>query len=160
MAEPSNKIPSLKTQSAWLLFAKIVGFAFSFLLPLLIVRFLSQEQVGVYRQVFLVVVNANVILSLGFGMSAYYFLARETTRRASVILHTLIFNFIVGGIACLTLYLYPQLIGNIFQSQEITELAPLIGIVIWLWIFSSFIETVAVANREPRAATAFIILAQ
>jgi O-antigen/teichoic acid export membrane protein len=158
--EQAIKTPSLKAQSAWLLFAKVVGFGFSFLLPLLIVRFLTQEQVGVYRQVFLIIVNANVILSLGFGMSAYYFLARETLRRRSAIFHTLIFNFTVGGFACLALYLYPQLIGNIFQSAEITRLAPLIGVVIWLWVFSSFIETVAVANQEPRAATVFIILAQ
>jgi hypothetical protein len=123
-------------------------------------RFLSQEQVGVYQQVFLVIVNANTILSLGFGMSSYYFLARETTRRPSVIFNTLLFNFIVGGIACLTLNLYPELIGNIFHSPEITRLAPKIGVVIWLWIFSTFLETVAVANREPRSATVFIILAQ
>lgn len=155
-----NKIPSLKSQSAWLLFAKVVGFGFSFLLPLLIVRYLNPEQVGIYQQVFLIIVNANVILTLGFGMSAYYFLARETTRRPSVIFNTLLFNFTMGGIACLTLYFYPQLVGNIFHSGEITRLAPKIGIVIWLWIFSTFLETVAVANREPRAATLFIILAQ
>jgi len=161
MTAENNKIPSLKSQSAWLLFAKVVGFGFSFLLPLLIVRLLTQEQVGIYQQVFLVIVNANVILTLGFGMSAYYFLARETVRRPSVVFHTLLFNFVMGGISCLTLYLYPQIIGNIFESaEEITRLAPKIGVVIWLWIFSSFLETVAVANREPRAATLFIILAQ
>ncbi|MCY7346757.1 MAG: oligosaccharide flippase family protein [Pyrinomonadaceae bacterium] len=160
MEETSIKTSSLKMQSVWLLFAKVVGFGFSFLLPLLIVRYLSQEQVGVYRQVFLVIINANIILMLGFGMSAYYFLARETVRRPAVIINTLLFNFTVGGIACLTLYFYPQLIGNIFHSAEITRLAPKIGVVIWLWIFSSYLEIVPVANREPRAATAFIILAQ
>ncbi len=143
------------------MFAKVVGFGFSFLLPLLIVRFLSREQVGVYQQVFLIIVNANVVLTLGFGMSAYYFLARESARRrAAVIFNTLLFNFVMGALACLALYFYPSLIGGIFQSPEITRLAPKIGVVIWLWIFSSFLETVAVANREPRAATAFIILAQ
>lgn len=160
MEEKEAKSPSLKEQSAWLLFAKVVGFGFSFLLPLLIVRFLSPQQVGVYQQVFLVIVNANVILSLGFGMSAYYFLARETTRRSSVVFNTLLFNFIAGGAACLTLNVYPELIGDIFHSSEITRLAPKIGVVIWLWIFSTFLETVAVANRESRVATAFIIFAQ
>lgn len=160
MEETPINTPSLKSQSAWLLFAKVVGFGFSFLLPLLIVRYLSQEQVGVYQQVFLVIVNANSTLTLGFGMSAYYFLARETTRRPAVIFNTLLFNFVIGGIACLLLTLYPQILGNIFHSGEITALAPKIGVVIWLWIISSFLETVAVANREPRAATAFIISAQ
>ncbi len=151
---------SLKAQSAWLLFAKVVGFAISFLLPLLVVRYFSQEQVGVYRQVFLVITTTNAILPLGFGASAFYFLSRETARRPSVIFNTLLFNFTVGALACLTLNVYPQLLGNIFQSDELTALAPKIGVVIWLWIFSTFLETVAVANREAKTATAFIILAQ
>ncbi|MCY7377255.1 MAG: oligosaccharide flippase family protein [Pyrinomonadaceae bacterium] len=151
---------SLKTQSAWILFAKVIGFGFSFLLPLLIVRFLNQDEVGIYRQIFLIIVNANAIFTLGFGMSAYYYLPRETSRRPAVIFNTLLFNFVAGGLVCLTLFLFPSLVGNIFQSAEITRLAPKIGIVIWLWIFSSFLETVAVANQETRMATAFIILAQ
>ena len=140
--------------------AKIIGFAISFLLPLLVVRFFTKEQVGIYRQVFLVITTANAILPLGFGMSSFYFLARETARRPSVIFNTLLFNFTVGAVACLTLYLYPQLLGNVFHSDELTRLAPKIGVVIWLWIFSTFLETVAIANREAKTATAFIILAQ
>jgi O-antigen/teichoic acid export membrane protein len=33
-------------------------------------------------------------------------------------------------------------------------------LIIWLWIFSAFLEVVAVANNEARVATVFIILAQ
>ena len=155
-----NQTPSLKSQSAWLLFAKVIGFAFSFLLPLLVVRFLTQEKVGVYRQVFQVIANANAILPLGVAISAYYYLSRETERRASAVFNILIFNFVTGGLACLTLFFFPQLIGNIFHSEEITRLAPKIGVVIWFWVISSFLETVAVANQEARMATVFIILAQ
>lgn len=158
--EENIKIPSLKAQSAWLLFAKIVGFAFSFLLPLLVVRFLTQEKVGVYRQVFQIIANTGAILPLGVSMSAYYFLSREKEKRPSAIFNILIFNFVMGGLACLALFFFPQIIGNIFQSEEITRLAPKIGIVIWFWVFSSFLETVAVANQEARMATAFIISAQ
>ncbi|HEX8735398.1 MAG TPA: oligosaccharide flippase family protein [Pyrinomonadaceae bacterium] len=161
MNETEQKKPSLKSQSAWLLFAKIVGFGFAFLLPLLVVRFLSQDKVGVYRQVFLIIANAVSILPLGFSMSAFYFLNRETAqRRGAAVLNILLFNFAVGGAACLTLFLFPQLLGNLFNNAEMTRLAPKIGVVIWLWIFSAFLETIAVANQESRLATVFIILAQ
>lgn len=160
MQEKTEKEVSLKTQSAWLLFAKVVGFFFSFLLPLLVVRLLSQEQVGVYRQSFQVIVNAIAILPLGFSMSAYYFLNREKEKRGAAIINILLFNFVVGGLACLALFVYPQLLGNIFQSAEMTRLAPRIGVVIWIWMFSTFLETVAIANKEARLATGFIILAQ
>ncbi len=140
--------------------AKVIGFGLSFMLPLLIVRNLTQTEVGHYREAFQVIANAVIILPVGFSMSAYYFLARDEHRRPSAILNILLFNFVVGGLACLVLFLFPQLIGNIFKSPELTALAPYIGVVIWIWIFSTFLETVAIANQEAKTATVFIILAQ
>lgn len=160
MTEQNGTTQSLREQSAWLLAAKVIGFGFSFVLPLLIVRNLAQESVGVYREAFLVITNLTIILPLGISMSAYYFLARETTRRGAAIVNILLFNLIVGGLGCLFLFLFPQSIGSIFRSEELTRLAPLIGVVIWVWVFSTFLETVAIANQEARMATIFIIAAQ
>ncbi len=157
MKEQEEPKQTLKQQSAWLLAAKLIGFGFSFMLPLLIVRYLTQNQVGHYREAFQVITNAIVILPLGFSMSAYYFLARETNRRSAAVLNIVIFNFIVGGFACLVLSLFPQLIGNVFRSPELAALSPMIGLVIWIWMFSTFLETVAIANQEARMATYFII---
>ena len=150
---------SLKEQSAWLLIAKVIGFGFSFMLPLIIVRHLTQESVGHYREAFQVIMNATTILPMGVSMSAYYFLARETPeRRGAAIFNILLFNFFVGGAACLILNLFPQLLGNLFQTEELTQLSPKIGVIIWIWIFSTFLETVAIANQEARVATAFIVV--
>lgn len=145
------------------MFAKTVGFAFSLALPFLLVRVFDPAQVGVYRQVFLVISTLSVILPFSFPTAAFYFLPRETPeKRGAVILHILIFNFVLGGSACLALNIFPQILGWIFRdsSQELIFYAPKIGLVVWLWLFSSFLETVAVANREPRLATVFIVLAQ
>lgn len=160
MNESPPKQKSLKSQSAWILFAKIAGFAISFLLPLLTVRFLTQEKVGVYRQAFQFITNAANILPLGFSMSAYYFLNRGEKNRNSTILNILLFNFVVGGLVCAGLSVFPQMLGNLYHNDEMTQLAPKIGVVVWLWIFSAFLEVVAVANKEARTATAFIVLAQ
>ncbi len=160
MSEEIKIAPSLRSQSAWLLFAKFVGYFFAFLLPLLVVRFLSKEEVGTYRFVFQIIVNAVGILPLGFSLSVYYFLARERENRSRTILNILIFNFVTGGIAFAILFFYPEILGFISDSQELVRLAPLAGIVIWLWILGIFLEIVAVANQEPRVATAFIILSQ
>lgn len=160
MKIPPSTTVSLRAQSAWLLAAKVAGFAFSFALPLLIVRYLTQDAVGHYREAFQVITNAVIILPLGFSMSAYYFLARETgERRAAAIFNILIFNFVVGGLACLALFLFPQILGDVFHNDELLQLAPKIGVVIWIWIFATFLETVAIANQEARVATVFIITA-
>lgn len=127
----------------------------------MIVRFLSQEEVGHYRESFQVIMNAAVLLPLGISMSAFYFLARESgERQGATVTNILLFNFVVGGLACLTLYMFPQILGNVFHSEELTQLAPKIGVVIWIWIFSTFLETVAIANQEARVATVFIVFAQ
>ena len=153
MDKNEKKTQSLKEQSAWLLAAKVIGFALSFVLPLLIVRALSQEDVGHYREAFQVITNAVIILPLGFSMSAYYFLAREEERRSAAVFNILIFNFVVGGLAALTLFLFPGLIGDFFKAPELTESGPLIGVLIWISIFAAFLETVAIANSEARMAT-------
>ena len=160
MTQTEKKIPSLKSQSAWLLSAKFVGYFFAFLLPLIVVRVFSKEQVGSYRLIFQFIVNAVGILPIGISMSVYYFLSRSQENRSRTILNILLFNFVAGGIAFLVLFFFPGLLGSILQSEEMTRLAPKAGIVIWLWIFGIFLEVVAVANREPRIAAGFIILSQ
>lgn len=151
---------SLGSQSALILVAKVIGFALSFALPLLIVRYLTQNEVGVYRQIFLVINNAVAILPLGMGMSAYYFLAREHHLRKPTVLNILLFLFVLGGMAFLGLWMFPGVLDQIFHHEELTDLAPLAGVVIWLWIVGSFLEIVALANREVWLATLFIISAQ
>lgn len=160
MSEEIKTEPSLKLQSVWLLSAKFVGYFFAFLLPLLVVRFLSKEEVGTYRLIFQIIVNAVGILPLGFSLSVYYFLSRSKENRARTIFNILIFNFVTGGIAFFTLFFYPEILGLVFDSEELIAVAPLAGIVIWLWIFGIFLEIVAVANQEPKIATTFIILSQ
>ena len=69
MTDNTEQKNSLTNQSAWILFAKVIGFALNTLLPLLVVRYLTQENVGIYRQSFLVASNAVLVLPLGFSMS-------------------------------------------------------------------------------------------
>ncbi|HXG90751.1 MAG TPA: oligosaccharide flippase family protein [Blastocatellia bacterium] len=151
---------SLSTRAAWILFAKVVAFALTFFLPLLLVRRLSQHEFGLYKQVFLVVGTAITMLPLGFGMSAYYFLPRERERQSHIVLNILLFYIFVAGAACLALLLSPSLLEAIFNSSELVRYAPLIGAVIVLWVLSSFLDIVAVANQEPKLASLFIIASQ
>lgn len=160
MSKEVRKTSSLTHQSAWILFAKVFGFALNTMLPLLVVRYLSQENVGVYRQAFLVASNAVLVLPLGFSMSAYYFLNREPEKHPATVFNILIFNFLMGAAAFAVLAVFPQVLGTTFQSPELTRLAPWLGVLIWLWIFSGFLETAALALQEARLAALFIVVSQ
>jgi O-antigen/teichoic acid export membrane protein len=142
------------------MFAKTLAFAFSFALPLLLVRRLSQHDLGLYKQAFLVVGTATAVFSLNFNTSAYYFLPRERERRPSIVLNILLFNLLAGGLAFSVLLFFPGVLQKIFNSAELVAYAPAIGLVVLLWLFSLFLEMVAIANQEMRRATVFIVCAQ
>lgn len=153
---------SLTAQAFWLLAAKTLGFAFAFALPILLTRTLSQNEYGLFKQLFLITTTAVALLPLGFGMSAYYYLPRESDpkRRGQVILNILLFNLLMGAAACLVLIFWPGLIAKVFRDPGISSYVPLLGVVILFWLFSSFVETVAVANQELKLATIFIVAGQ
>lgn len=161
MAESVKKETSLTARAFWLMLAKTLGFAFTFLLPPLLVRRLSQTDYGLFKQIFLVVGTATTVLPLGFGMSAYYFLPREDgRRRAQVVLNILLFSTAVGAVGALAFALWPSLLVRLFNDAAFADYAVLTGTLVFFWVISSFLETVAVANQETRLSTALIICAQ
>src|SRR5687768_6051447 len=105
---------------------------FAFALPVLLTRTLSQNEYGLFKQVFLIITTATALLPLGFGMSAYYYLPRENDvrRRGQIILNILLFNLIMGAVTCLILALWPGLIASIFTDPTIPTYAPLVGVVV------------------------------
>ena len=58
MTTEERPSPSLTSQAVWLMMAKTVSFAFAIALPLLLVRRLSQQDLGLYKQAFFVVTTA------------------------------------------------------------------------------------------------------
>ncbi len=152
---------SLTAGASLMMVAKTLSFAFGFVLPLLLVRRLSQGEFGLYKQVFLVAGTALALFSLNFGTSAYYFLPREEgPRRGAVVLNILLFNLLAGSVALVLLACFPGVLVAVFNSTDLVPFAPLIGLIVLLWVVSFFFEVVAVANQELRAATVFIVTAQ
>ena len=162
MDQQQKQRSSLTVQAFWLLIAKTLAFVFAFALPVLLTRTLSQNEYGLFKQVFLIVTTATALLPLGFGMSSYYYLPREKNEkvRGQVILNILLFNLLIGAAACLLLVFWPGLIAKIFRDPTIPTYSSLVGAVVLVWLFSAFLEIVAVANQELRLATVFIVFGQ
>lgn len=151
---------SLTAQAAWILIAKVTSFALAIGVPLLLARRLDQTEFGLYKQVFLVIATANALLTFSFGMSAYYFLPREREKRGAVVLNIFIFNAVVGLAAAAVLFFFPNSLVRLFGDAMMAQFAPSLGLAIWLWIFSTFLETLAIANNEARLAMVFIVFSQ
>jgi O-antigen/teichoic acid export membrane protein len=148
---------SLTWRVSWLTCAKTVGFVFSMALPLLLVRRMDREQYGLFKQAFLLVTTAMTVLPFGVGMSAFYFLPREKTRRRETVLNIVLFHAAVGALACGALVLYPSILTAIFHDARLAPYAAWIGVTILFWTTGAFLDMVPVANDEIRLASAFII---
>ena len=146
----------------WLVFAKSLAFVVSLILPLLLVRRLSQSEFGSYKQAFLVIGTAISVLPLGFGTSTFYFLPREDKLEAQkqIIFNVVLFNFLVGALVFLLLWMRSDLFSLLFHDSKLVGSEVLIGSVVLFWIFSSFLETIAIANQEAKIASIFIFGAQ
>ena len=155
-----EKSGSLTAHVSWLLFAKTLSFIFTIALPLVLVRRLNQVEFGIYKQLFLVIGSTVVLLPLGFGMSAYYFLPREPERQRETIVNVLVFNLVMGTLAGSVLFFYPGLLGDIFRQPALAAYGRLVGVVVLLWIISAFLEIVPIANQEIKLASAAIVFVQ
>jgi O-antigen/teichoic acid export membrane protein len=151
---------SLTARVSWIMFARTLAFAINFVLPLLIVRRLTQEDFGLYKQVFLFLGSATTFLPLGVGMSALYFLPREPKRQPQIVFNILLYYLFVSAAVCLALVIRPTLLASLFNSAAMHDYAPLVGLLVLTWVVSSFIDTLAVANQELRLATLIVIISQ
>jgi O-antigen/teichoic acid export membrane protein len=157
MLNKSQESGSLTAHVSWLMLAKTAAFVFNLVLPFLLVRRLDLLQFGVYKQLFLIIGTLVTLLPLGFSMSAYYFLPRERDRQGEVVLNILIFNAACGILACGAFLLWPALLDAIFHQPELTGYAPLVGLVILLWIVASALDTIPIAQGEMKLASIMIM---
>lgn len=68
-----KKTPSLKAQASAIFIGNLIGTVFQFLIPAIIVRLISQEDFGVFRQFGLVAGTFTGLLGMGYASSLFYF---------------------------------------------------------------------------------------
>jgi O-antigen/teichoic acid export membrane protein len=129
-------------------------------MPLVIVRLFTQEEFGAYKQAFMVVNTAVITLPFSFVLSAFYFLPRRQDASGSVIFTVILHYAAVSCAAVTVLAVFPGLLTAIVGKAEMASLAPLVGAVIGLWVFSSLLESIATANQDVYHSTIFVVCAQ
>jgi O-antigen/teichoic acid export membrane protein len=154
--EPVDREESLTLRAFWILTAKSSALVFGIAVPLILVRKMTPSEFGLYKQIFLVVTTAYSVLPLGFAMSAFYFFPREPERRREVVWNIVLYHALTGLLAALVLLLWPGLLTHLFQDPELARYGPRMGVVVFLWCASLFVEFVALANGETRLAAALI----
>jgi O-antigen/teichoic acid export membrane protein len=158
--KPINGKSVLTKRAALLAAAKIVGYGLTLPLPLVLVRLLSQSDFGLYKQAFQLVTTLVALLGLQISVSVYYFMPRHPDKKPQVVMNVLIFYGVVGGLVTLLLALYPRAITPIYKTDDLVAYVPFIGAAMLLWLVSSLLEVVTIADGDVRSASAFTVMIQ
>jgi O-antigen/teichoic acid export membrane protein len=160
VTEPTNGGNSLTKRAAWLASARVLAFAMTIPLPLVLVRTLNQSEFGLYKQVFQIMLTVLALSGLSVNMSVLYFLPRNPDKKPQIALNVLAFYGVVGSLVALFFAIYPRSVTLIFKGDGLVPHMPLLGLAILLWLLSTVLEVVAVADNDIRSASMFIVVIQ
>ena len=145
-------LASSTTRGAAVLTAgRALGFAVSFAIPLVLARYLTQEEFGAYKYLFLIAGTLG-FLQLGMAESLYYFLPRAPDLAGRSIANALVTLAGAGLAAALVLGMMPGPIAGAMGMPGVGGDLPLLGVYLALTLLTAPLEIVMVARK--RYATA------
>ncbi|MGH9803498.1 MAG: lipopolysaccharide biosynthesis protein [Blastocatellia bacterium] len=160
LAKATAEPKSFAGRTIWMATAKTIALVLALALPLILVRWLNPEQLGLYRQAFQVLTTSLSLLGLQVAASAYYFTPREPERRSQVALNVLVFYLGVGAIVALVFACFPRWVTPIMNGDSLVPIVPLLGVTLLLWLIGLNLESVVIANGDIRWSSVVTVLIQ
>jgi O-antigen/teichoic acid export membrane protein len=114
-------------RSGPLVLSRLSSAALTFALPLMLVRLLSPDAFGVYKQFFLLAQTLLLVGQIGLTQSLYYFLPRGGAERGSYVTHVLLALAVLGALFGFGLYFGAPLIGR-WMDPRLGELRLPLGL--------------------------------
>lgn len=156
----TSKGDNLTKRAAWLASARVLAFAMTLPFPLVLVRTLSQQDFGLYKQVFQILLTVLALAGLGVNMSVLYFLPRNPDKKSQIAFNVLVFYAVLGSVVALLFAVYPGAVTLIFKGDGLVPHMPMLGLAILLWLLATVLEVVAIADNDIRSASIFILVSQ
>ena len=111
-------------------------------IPILLVRFMTEADFGLYRTLWLIAGTVPGVLALGMPVSLYYFLPRSEHKVGAVyVVQAAIHMFVAGCIAAVGTAIYVQ-----FHGTE-HSLGPWAAAFVGLWVFATLLDFLFVARQ-------------
>lgn len=141
---------SLNLQVLAVSFGKILSMLASFLVPVILVRFLTKDDYGVYNQFNVVFLFVTALFSLGFRSNLFYFYPNSNNeKKATVLLQTVLVLFVLGVLASL-LILISDVNHILIGEGPLQNYTGFIAFAIILQMLSSITDTLYVLRRDLR----------
>jgi O-antigen/teichoic acid export membrane protein len=133
---------------------RIVGFAATFFVPIVLVRIFAPEVFGTYKQLFLIYTTLFALAQIGMAESLFYFLPRDRERSGRYFVNSVALLSLSGLVALGALWLGAPAISSWMGNPELARHLPLLGAYLFLMLASAGLEITLMCGQRYGAAAA------
>ena len=113
---------SLTGKTGIIIFGKVSHTLIMLIIPIILTRFITKNEFGTYRQIFLILNILITIFVLGVPKSIYYFLPRLSPQKQwSFIFQSFLFLVITGTIVAISIFLFSGLISHFLNNPALNK---------------------------------------
>ena len=140
--------------AAMLMCGRVLSFAATFFIPVVLVRVFNQTEFGTYKQLFLIQSTLFLAAQCGMATSLYYFLPRTPELGGRYVANSLLFLGAAGLLACLGLAAASPALARWMNNPELAGYLVWIGLYEFLMTAASALEMVLISRHRYRWASA------
>jgi O-antigen/teichoic acid export membrane protein len=129
-----------------LITGRMIGAAFTFLLPAVLVRVLAPDDFSTYRQLFLIYTSVYVAAQFGMWDSLYYFLPRLPASGGRYVANASLAIAAIGLAVGAALWLAAPWIAHAFDNPDVAAYLPLVAVFTGLMLVAAGLEIVMITR--------------
>jgi O-antigen/teichoic acid export membrane protein len=148
IAIPEPARESVFRPAALLMCGRMLSFAATFFIPVVLVRVFSQAEFGTYKQLFLIQTTLYLVTQCGMATSLYYFLPRTPQMAGRYVANSLLFLGAVGLVAGVILAACAPALGRWMHNPALPQYLIWIGPYLFLMTFASALEMVLISRHR------------
>ena len=146
------KTHSISKQAIVLIMGRGLAASFTFLIPVVLARYLSPSDYGTFKQVFLIYSTLFMALPFGIIQSLYYFIPKEPERIRTYLVQSFLFLQGSGLVAVLFLFFFRKSIAMSLNNPDLEGYLFQLGIFIFLMLSAAYFEALLISSQKINQA--------
>ena len=151
---------SVSHQAGTLFVGRAFAFIFAFALPLVLARILSQEDFGLYKQLFLIHATLVATLTFGFTASLFYFVPHHAKQRHQYVAQTVLALFVIGLVGAGVLIGLKSQVARLLNDPDVEGYIPYVAVFVVLSLVATCLESLMIILKQARAAASTALVSE
>jgi O-antigen/teichoic acid export membrane protein len=127
---------------------RMIGAVATFAIPTVLVRAFTPEEVGTYRELFLIFTSLYVLLQFGVPESLYYFVPRRQEPGGRFVANTVLLLGVMGAGCMVAGPWAAPMVARALDNPALEPLLPLLAVFLGLMLAAAGLEIVMISRRR------------